>query len=128
MNRIRPEQVIAAKEATGFDVAQYKFFDERDGQVCLCGLSLVAVHRGLNWLELKNAKHSETESGDTQKQLELVCAQLELSPAYASGFYDGFDGEGCYRDEENDLLTAGMIDGRDCAVALGLLSPRNCDG
>lgn len=115
MNRITPNDVLAAKEATGFPVEQCAFIRERGDDICLCGLSVVAVHRGLHYLAIREAKTKDAQSGG-QHQLNLIHASLELSHHYAQGFIDGFD----FRrgSAENPERNAGLQDGIACAAAV----------
>jgi hypothetical protein len=112
MTRILPDDVLAAREATGLRVVRGSYC-ERDpsGRCCVCALTAVAVHRGAVTLE-----EAMAEEDDHEYLLSLLCLNLDLDEHYGSGFVDGFD------DAAKGVFVRpygiGYADGQACAAAV----------
>ena len=112
VGRITPEMVKAARVALPqFGVARDQFACVREGRECLCGMSLVAVHR---------SKASVRELYQIGLDLNAIAIRLGVTYGYARSFMYGFDG----KEKPWQFDQQGYSDGMECAAALGLTSPQ----
>jgi hypothetical protein len=83
-NRVTPEQVLAAYEATGLVAVRARYTDVTDdGKLCACGLSAVYIHQSGD--EGYNTLRYGSED-------DLITGKLNVTQKYLNSFIDGFDG------------------------------------
>lgn len=111
IGRITPEAVLAARAAMPqYGVARGQFALIFNGKECLCGMSLVAVHRG-------KATARDRDRASALRSQPIL--NRDVSYDYARSFMYGFDA--CGKPWHND--DQGYQDGIDCAASLGFISP-----
>lgn len=107
--RITPESVLAARAALPqYGVARGHFCCIYQNRECFCGMSLVAIHKGMLSARAIFGGGSLME----------IARAIGVSGRYARSFMYGFDD--CEAPVNFD--DQGYSDGRECAKALGFTS------